>query len=113
MKKSFSVVGVLLPILLSTATILAYGEETSIRNDEYPSQGASSDCALMKNRYIRFLIGTNTTFAGNFGEEAKRQFLHRLRTPIKRAMELDFSMDTDKTFRTFPEDPGYKEKNPR
>jgi chondroitin-sulfate-ABC endolyase/exolyase len=110
MKKSFSVLGVLLPILLSAATVSVYGEETSkLRNSKSSLQEASSDYALIKNLYIRFLIGTDKTFAGIFGEEAKRQFLHRLRTPIKRAMEFDFSTDTDNVFRTFPEDPGYKE----
>lgn len=69
-------VGVLLPILLSSATIPAHGKETpNSRINESPLKQPSSDYALIKKRHIRFLIGTDRTFAGDFGEDAKRQSL--------------------------------------
>lgn len=121
MKKSCAGVGLLLLVQVCAAAALESGRETAeLRIDKhsiYPaiieeslSQNGSLDQALIKNRYIRFLTGTDRAFAGKLGAEASRQFLHRLRAPIARAMVFDFSWDADKAFRAFPEDPGYKEE---
>lgn len=42
------------------------------------SRDSSSDHTLIRNRYIRFLTVTESTFAGKLGAEASRQFLRRL-----------------------------------
>ncbi len=71
MKKSFLGFVLLMLILLSAVTAIMSGKETSeLRNNESSLQEASSDYALIKNRYIRFLIGTDKTFTGKLGAEA-------------------------------------------
>lgn len=96
MRRTTNVTGACLILLVTTAA----------RAD----QQVAADHALIKDRYVRFLTGTDRTFAGPWGAEASRQFLHRLRRPIARAMAFDFPRDADRAFRAFPEDPGHKEE---
>ncbi|WP_168433510.1 polysaccharide lyase family 8 super-sandwich domain-containing protein [Pontiella sulfatireligans] len=69
-----------------------------------------TDHSLIKERYIRFLIGTDKTFHGKFGKEAAVGFLERINGPIGKAMKFDFSKDVGKVFHVFQDEPGYKEE---
>jgi chondroitin-sulfate-ABC endolyase/exolyase len=93
--------------VLLAATACADDSQQSER--PIPGQIAA-DHARIKQCYIRFLIGTDQTFAGTLGAEANRQFLHRLRRPISRALAFDFSRDVDEPFRAFPGEAGHKEE---
>ena len=112
MKKSCTIAGFLLFVQVCPAAP-ASGRQAAewrlLRHAIYPvkverslSQDSPSDHALIKNRYIRFLIGTDRTFTGKLGSEARRQFLNRLKGPIRRAMGFDFSRDAGKAFSGLP-----------
>ena len=92
-------------VLISTCA-----DEWKVAAAERPANQVVADHELIKQRYVQFLTGTDRTFADNLGAEANRQFLHRLRRPIERAMAFDFSRDAGKTFRAFPGEPGHKEE---
>ncbi|MBI9021276.1 MAG: hypothetical protein JEZ10_08505 [Verrucomicrobia bacterium] len=65
---------------------------------------------LAKERYIKFLIGTEQTFSGKYGKEAFAGFMERIQRPIERAMAFDFKQDANKTFHIYQNKPGYEEE---
>lgn len=77
--------------------------------DEF-TPGRANEQALIKDRYVRFLTGTDAVFEGEIGEQAARLFLQRLRRPIGQAMAFDFALDADKPFRAFPGEPGHEDE---
>ncbi len=70
----------------------------------------AADHARIKERYLRFLIGTDRTFSGNWGPEACEKFVRVIRGPIERAKTFDFSQDAGKAYRAYPGDPGHEEE---
>jgi len=89
----------------------ACGNESESAPTELPAlEQIAADHALIKQRYVQFLTGTDRTFAGELGVEAARQFVRRLKGPIARATRFDFSRDANRPFRAFPEDPGHREE---
>ena len=71
---------------------------------------SAQERARIKERYVRFLAGTDKTFSGKWGVEACEEFLRRIRKPIRQAKAFDFSHDAGKPFSAFPGDPGHKEE---
>lgn len=65
---------------------------------------------LIKQRYKQFLVGTDQTFIGKFGEEAAAEFIERVKGPIEKAMKYDFTKDAGNTFCIFQDAPGYKDE---
>lgn len=98
-------------VLLFAVVSPINGRQTELAG-ERPNETTqiSATHALIKQRYLEFLVGTKATFNGSFGSEAGRQFLHRVRRPIQRAMAFDFSQDAGVPFRAFPEDPSHKQE---
>ena len=96
-------------ILLSAATSNAEDSESMSPTAPAPDQIAEIH-ALIKQRYLQFLIGTDRTFTGELGAEAGRQFLKQIRKQIARAMRFDFSKKNNSPFRAFPGEPGHKEE---
>ncbi|MBT3379297.1 MAG: hypothetical protein HN742_43085 [Lentisphaerae bacterium] len=68
----------------------------------------AAEHARIKSRYTTFLLGTEGTFTGAYGEEAAAGFLDRIGWGIGKAIAFDFSKDADKTFAAFEGAPGYK-----
>jgi len=77
-----------------------------------PAVGEDVDAshAEIKSRYVEFLVGTEDSFSGKFGEEAAKTFLHRVRRPIEKALAFDWKKDAGKPFRAFPGEEGYKKE---
>ena len=85
-------------------------QANSPESNELASQSYASAHSLIKERYLRFLTGTDDLFHDEMGQDAAELFLLRLRRPIGRAMEFDFSHDAERPFRAFPEEPGHQEE---
>ena len=64
----------------------------------------------IKERYVRFLAGTDRTFSGEPGAEAAGKFLARVKGAVRRVRGFDFSKDADVSFRGFPGEPGFEEQ---
>ena len=64
----------------------------------------------IKERYVRFLVGTDETFKGDFGAEVAREFVARVKGPIRQVRRVDFSRDAGKVFRAFPGEAGFEEQ---
>ncbi|MCF7848756.1 MAG: hypothetical protein K9M45_07905 [Kiritimatiellales bacterium] len=69
------------------------------------------DHQLIKERYVRFLTGTDKTFTGKYGAAAADQFLKVIKRPIRNAMRHDFTKNADKTFHIFQHEPGFDEES--
>jgi len=114
MKNSFAGIGLLLFAQVCVSACPAPSQSTDasrIEKGAAPSvtTKAALDHMHIKRRYVQFLIGTNKTFTGELGDQAKSQFLRRVRTSIARVKSFDFSQDANRPFRAFPEGPGYKQ----
>ena len=68
------------------------------------------DSQVVKDRYTRFLVGTDDTFRGKLGPQAHDVFKRRLRGPIREALAFDFSQDAGKPFMVFEEAAGYNRR---
>ena len=72
--------------------------------------GAAAEHRRVKERYIRFLIGTDQTFHGALGAEVAARFVDRVEKPIGRARAFDYSRDAGAVFRGFEREPGFREQ---
>ena len=78
-----------------------------------PVTGADVDASHeeIKSRYVEFLVGTEDSFSGKFGEEAAEMFLGRVKRPVEKALACDWKKDAGKPFRAFPGEEGYKKES--
>lgn len=97
-------------LFVGMAAIVCGGEPDSMIAELPTLEQIAADYALIKERYVRFLTGTDKTLAGELGSGTTREFLRRLRRPIARAMAFDYDRDGERPFRALPEDPGHKEE---
>ena len=74
------------------------------------STQVNAEHARIKQRYIQFLIGTESTFKGKYGAEAAAGFINRIEGAIKKAMAFDFKKDAGKTFHAFEKTPELKKE---